>query len=145
MKIILLKKIMQITNVHKRFTAFPTMIRHEKHTIDSRAKISENSNDLLCSLVKSLKIKFLHPTRRSWQCYHSKCETSKSWKISSNSYHEHFFRRQHSEAAARRCFIKKLSLIISKNSQEQTRTPESFFNKVASWTLLKDSGTRVFL
>ena len=45
-------------------TAFPTIIKHEKHIIDNRAKISENSNDFLRSLVKSLKIKFLHPMRR---------------------------------------------------------------------------------
>ena len=45
--------------------AFPTKIKHENHTIDNRAKISENSNDFLRSLVKSLKIKFLHPIRRS--------------------------------------------------------------------------------
>ena len=49
----------------KRFTTFPTMIKHEKH-IDKRAKNSEkkfsakNSNGFLRSLVKSLKIKFLH-------------------------------------------------------------------------------------
>ena len=58
------KKIMQITNVNKRFTTFPTMIKHEKH-IDNRAKISENSDEFLRSLVKSLKIKFLHPMKRS--------------------------------------------------------------------------------
>ena len=65
------KKIIQITNVNKRFTAFPTMMKHENHTIDNIAKISENSNDFLRSLVKSLKIKFLHPMSRSIECYHS--------------------------------------------------------------------------
>ena len=40
------------------------MIKHEKH-IDNRVKISENSNEFLCSLVKSLKIKFLHPMKSS--------------------------------------------------------------------------------
>ena len=30
-----------IKNVNKRFMAFPTMIKHESHTIDNRAKISE--------------------------------------------------------------------------------------------------------
>ena len=40
------------------------MIKHEKH-IDDRAKISENSDEFLRSLVKSLKIKFLHPMKRS--------------------------------------------------------------------------------
>ena len=57
------KKIMQITNVNKRLT-FPAMIRHEKD-IDNKAKISENYNDLLHSLVKNLKIKFLHLKRES--------------------------------------------------------------------------------
>ena len=54
---------MQITNVNKRLT-FPAMIRHEKD-IDNKAKISENYNDLLHSLVKNLKIKFLHLKRES--------------------------------------------------------------------------------
>ena len=40
------------------------MIKHEKH-IDNRAKISENSDGFLRSLVKSLKIKFLHPMKSS--------------------------------------------------------------------------------
>ena len=40
------------------------MIKHEKH-IDNRAKISENSDEFLCSLVKSMKIKFMHTMRRS--------------------------------------------------------------------------------
>ena len=38
------------------------MIKHEKH-IDNRAKISENSNEFLRLLVKTLKIKFLDPKR----------------------------------------------------------------------------------
>ena len=59
------KKTIQITNVNKRFTAFPTMIKHENHAINTISKTSENSNDFLRSLVKSLKIKFLHPMSRS--------------------------------------------------------------------------------
>ena len=55
---------MEITNVNKRFTSFPTMIKHEKHLYD-RAKISENSDKFLRSLVNSFKIKFLHPMKRS--------------------------------------------------------------------------------
>ena len=54
---------MQKTNVNKRFATFPTMIKHEKH-IDNRAKISENSDEFLRSLVKSLKTKFLHTMKR---------------------------------------------------------------------------------
>ena len=56
---------MQITNVNKRFTTFPTMIKHEKH-IDNRAKISENSDEFLLSWVKSLKIKF-HENDIPWK------------------------------------------------------------------------------
>ena len=41
------------------------MIKHKKHIIDNRANVSENSNEFFRSLVKSLKIKFLHPMRRS--------------------------------------------------------------------------------
>ena len=41
------------------------MIKHEKHIIDNKEKISENSNEFLRFLVKSLKIKFLHTMRRS--------------------------------------------------------------------------------
>ena len=40
------------------------MIKLEKH-IDNRAKISENSDEFLHTLVKRLKIKFLHPMKRS--------------------------------------------------------------------------------
>ena len=40
------------------------MIKHEKH-IDNRAKISENSDEFLHSLVKSLEIKFLHLMKRT--------------------------------------------------------------------------------
>ena len=40
------------------------MIKLEKH-IDNRVKISENSDEFLRSLVKSLKIKFLHSMERS--------------------------------------------------------------------------------
>ena len=39
------------------------MIKLEKH-IDNKAKISENSDEFLRSLAKSLKIKFLHPVKR---------------------------------------------------------------------------------
>ena len=57
------KKIMQITNVNKRFASFATTIKHKKH-IDIRAKISENSDEFLGSLLKSLKIEFLYPMKR---------------------------------------------------------------------------------
>ena len=79
------KKIMQIKNVNKRFKAIPTMIKHENHTIDNRAKLSENSNDFLRPLVKSLKLKFLHPMIRSMRML----------MLSSASNHEDFSNRQH--------------------------------------------------
>ena len=41
------------------------MIKHENHAINTISKTSENSNDFLRSLAKSLKIKFLHPMSRS--------------------------------------------------------------------------------
>ena len=56
---------MQIKNVNKGFTAIPTMSKHENHTIDNKAKTLENSNGFLRSFIKSLKLKFLHPMRRS--------------------------------------------------------------------------------
>ena len=71
---------MQITNINKRFTAFQRMIKHEKHIIDNRTKISENSKDLICSLVKSLKIKFLHPMRRSMRMLSFKMRNLKRLK-----------------------------------------------------------------
>ena len=40
---------MQTANVNKRFTTFPTIIKHEKHTIDNRAKISGTSDEFLWS------------------------------------------------------------------------------------------------
>ena len=39
------------------------MIKHEKH-LDDRAKISENSDEFLHSLVNGFKIKFLHPMKK---------------------------------------------------------------------------------
>ena len=102
-----MEKIMQITNNNKRFMVFTTMIKHENHTIDNRAMISENSDDFYITL------------KGPWECYHSKWEISGSFKmISSTRNHEDFFSHQHSETVARRCFIKKLSLMISKTSQE---------------------------
>ena len=71
---------MQITNGIKRFTAFPTMIKHEKHVIDNRENIPENSNDFLRVLVKSLKIKFLHPMRRSMRMLSFKMRNIKELK-----------------------------------------------------------------
>ena len=61
----IIKKIMQIANVKKIFQTFQTTIKHEKHILNNKAKISENSNQFFRSLVKSLEIKFLHTVSRS--------------------------------------------------------------------------------
>ena len=39
-----MEKIIQITNVNKKLTNFPTMIKHEKYIIDNKEKLSESSN-----------------------------------------------------------------------------------------------------
>ena len=70
---------MQITNVNQRFATFPTMIKHGKH-IDNRAKISKNSDEFLWSLVKSLKIKFLHPINTSIRMLSFKMKNLKGLK-----------------------------------------------------------------
>ena len=58
-----MEKIMQKTNANKRFATFPTMIKHEKH-VDNKEKTSENPDEFVCSLVKSLKIRFLYPIKK---------------------------------------------------------------------------------
>ena len=73
------KKIMQIINVNKGLTTLPTITKHEKN-IDNRAKISENSNEYLRSLVKILKIKFLHPVKRSMRMLSFKMRNLKGLK-----------------------------------------------------------------
>ena len=88
-----MKKIMQITNVNKIFATFTTMIKHEKH-IHNRAKVSENFDEFLRSLVKSLKIKFLDPMRRSVRMLLFKMRSL--WKmIYLTTNHEDFPSRQH--------------------------------------------------
>ena len=71
---------MQTENVNKRFTTFPTMIKHEKHIIDNRAKISESSDEFLHSSVKYLKIMVLHPMRRSIRMLSIKMKNLKGLK-----------------------------------------------------------------
>ena len=97
------------------------MIKHEKHVIDNRAKISENSNDSLRSLVKSLKIKFLHPTRRSMRMPSIKTRNLKELK--SDIFDQQslgFFQFSAFGSSRPEVFYKKSSLIISKNSLENT-------------------------
>ena len=83
----------------------------KKH-IHKRVKISENSNKISSLiLVESLKIKV-----STSECYRSKWETSKGWKmISTTSNHEDFSSRQHSEPVVEGCFIEKLPLVVLKN------------------------------
>lgn len=52
-----LKKIIEITDITKRFTTFPIIIKHEKYVIDNREKMSENSNELFRYLFKDKKDK----------------------------------------------------------------------------------------
>ena len=59
--------------------------------------------------------------------------------ISLTNNHKDFSSRQHSEITARRCFIKKLPLIISKNSQESRRLFLS-----CKLNLIKNTAVHVF-
>ena len=92
-----------------------------------------------------------------------------SWNTVSGSFHEtwnnfmkyFYFSIQHSEAVVQMCFVKKVFLEISQNSQGNTCTSVSFLIKLLTWgqilffnkvaglrpaTLLKKaSGTGVFL
>ena len=54
--------------------------KHEKHIIDNRDKIPENSNEFLLSLVKSLKIKFLQSMARSMRMLSIKMRKLKGLK-----------------------------------------------------------------
>ena len=62
--------------------------------------------------------------------------------ISLTSNDADFLNCQHAEAVSRRCFIKKLSLIISENVQENT-CARVFFNKVVVYILNKHEMTRL--
>ena len=67
---------------------------------------------ILSSLIIPLLFsKMLEDNVSTSECYNSKWETSKGCKmILSISNHEDFFSHKHSEAVARRCFIKKAVL-----------------------------------
>ena len=105
----------------------------------------ENSDDFLCTLVK-----FEDKVSTSHEKVHENAiiqnENFKELKNDiSNQQSWGFSSRQHPEAVARKCFVKNFSLIIWKNSQENT-CARVFFKAVASLTLLKiDSSTQVFL
>ena len=108
-------RIIQITNINKRSTFFQIMIKHEKHIVDSRPKIPENSNEFLCSTVKSLKMKFLHPMRRSMRILLIKMRNLKGLKIQGWKSS-----RQHSQVVTRTYFLKTVPSIVSRNSLENT-------------------------
>ena len=56
---------MNVTYSNKRFRTFPNNDELQKHIIDNRDKIPETSNEFRRSLIKILKIKFLHSMTRS--------------------------------------------------------------------------------
>ena len=85
-------------------------------TIDNRDKISENSNEFLYYLLKSLKIKFLHSMTRSMRMQLIKMRNLKGLK------NDIFYQQSWG-------FFQSL--------------PESFLIKVANVTLLKKTPARV--
>ena len=96
------------------------MIKHEKH-IDNRAKTSENSHEFLRSSVKCLKIKFLHPIKRFMRMLLLKMRNLRGLKKDVfDQQSRGFFQSSAFRSRHRMCFIKKLLIIISKNSQENT-------------------------
>ena len=138
------KKIMQIANVNKGFATFPTIIEHEKH-IDYRAKISENSDEILRSLVKCLKIKVLHPMKRTVRMLSFKMRNLGGLEnYIFDQQLRGFFQSSAFKSTRPEVFHKKVALNNFENSQENTCVGV-FFNKFASLTSLKtDSSTRVF-
>ena len=71
---------MRVINGNKKFTTCPTMTNMKKHVIDNRDRIPENSNEFLRSLVKRLKIKFLHSMARSMRMLSIKVRNRKGLK-----------------------------------------------------------------
>ena len=59
------KKIMQVTNGSKRFKTFPTMTNMKNISLITEIKFLRTLNEFICSLVKGLKIKFLHSMAKS--------------------------------------------------------------------------------
>ena len=114
--------------------------------INNRAKISENSDEFLRSLVKSLKIKFVHPMKRSVRMLSFSMRNLRGLKTDIfDQQSRGFFQSSAFSSTRPEVFCIKVPLIVSKNSPENTCVGV-FFNKVASITLLKaDSGTRAFL
>ena len=71
---------MRVINGNKKFTTFPTMTNMKKDVINNRDRIPENSNEFLRSLVKSLKIKFLHSMAKSIRMLSIKIRNRKGLK-----------------------------------------------------------------
>ena len=117
-------KIMQKTNANKRFVTFLTMIKYKKHIVN-RAKSSEKLDQFLRPLVKSLKIKFLYPIKRSMRMLSFKMRNLRALKKDTfDQQSRGFFQSPAFRSSRRRCFIKKLAIIISKNHR---KTPVSVF------------------
>ena len=117
-------KIMQKTNANKRFVTFLTMIKYKKHIVN-RAKSSEKLDQFLRPLVKSLKIKFLYPIKRSMRMLSFKMRNLRALKKDTFGQQSRgFFQSPAFRSSRRRCFIKKLAIIISKNHR---KTPVSVF------------------
>ena len=77
---VLVQEVKSVLSWKQPKTTFPTTIKHEKHTIDNRAKISDNSNEFLRSLVKIGKIKILHPMR-SAIIQNEKSQRTEKWYL----------------------------------------------------------------
>ena len=95
------------------------MTKHEKHFIDNRDKVPESSDELLRSLVKILKIKSLTFHGKVYENavnQNEKPQGTEKWYIPSGIMKIFSV----DEAVTWRNFIKKVPLIISKNSQENS-------------------------
>ena len=92
-----------------------------KNIFDNRAKTSENSDEFLRSLVKSLKIKFLYPLKRSMRMLSFKMRNLRGLKKDIfDQQSRGFFLSPLFRSSRRRCFIKKLLIIVSKSSPRNT-------------------------
>ena len=95
------------------------MIKHEKHT-DNRAKRSENSDEFLRSLVKSLKKKFFHPMKRSVRMLSFKMRNLRGLKNDiSDQQSRGFFPSSAFRSTRWEVFYKKVVLINFKKFTEK--------------------------
>ena len=119
------KEIMQKIKVNNRFATFPTMIKHEKH-IDNRAKPSENSDELIPWLFgKKFGDKVFISHKKVHEMLSFKMRNLRALKKDTfDQQSRGFFQSPAFRSSRRRCFIKKLAIIISKNHR---KTPVSVF------------------